>query len=256
MKNLLSVGTQRTGRNARRGGISLHPGVVCSGESALRMPSWRAIRTGEAGASGRCDGLVEADQDHMDRSVVTDSKPLGFRRFFPSSNKLLFRPRFLPAVLLDGLEARQTWRHGKPEIGVISIVREANLAWLTSKAISRELGAWFRQPYQDGMAVRIDAGEPLRRVTADKNWRDGRLATLKQSNPYRRGCNEDFRQDNRTVLNELLPFPGVDTELPPASEVHMNAKPQSRKIARGSVENCGEPEAALLEQGLLCSQIP
>lgn len=254
MNNFLIVGTQRTGSSALGNGIGLHPNVVCGWEWTLKSPAWRAIQIAEAGMGGKFDSLAENDQSHMARSGVTDSTMLGFRKLFRSSNKWLIHPRFAPALLLDRLEAHINWLRNRPDIKVIHIVREDNLAWLKSKALSRESGIYFGKLYQEELVVKVDISEALRRI-ASKNWVDSRLATLKQSNPYLRVCYEDFSKDNRTALVEALTFLGVDATLLPSLDEHMQAKPQSSKSTQESVTNFDELELALSKHGFLRSHI-
>lgn len=254
MNNFMIVGTQRTGSSALGDGISLHPHAACGWEWTLRALPWRAIKIAEAGLAGKFEALAEKHQNHMVTSTKDGLVALGFRRLFRSSNKWLIHPRFGPLFLLDRLEAHVKWLRNRTDIRVVHVVREDNLAWLTSKALSRESGVYFGKPYEDKLVVKIDINEAIKRIVS-KSWVDSRLVTLKQSNPYLRVCYEDFRRDNKAVLDEVVTFLGMDASLLPPLEKCMRAKPQSTKSMQESVVNFTELESELSRRGLLRSDV-
>ncbi len=252
MNNFLIVGTQRTGSSALGNGIGLHPNVTCGWEWTLRVAPWRAISIAEAGLAKKFNSLTQADQDHMAKSDASNSATLGFRKLFRSSNKWIVHPKYSPALLLDRLEAHINWLRKSSQIKIIHILREDNLGWLTSKALSKESGLYFGEPYADDLAVRVDIREAVKRVIA-KDWVDSRLASLRQSNPYMLIRYEEFRNNNAEAVSRALRFLGEDPVVTPPIEKHMKAKPQSRKDVRESVTNFAELEAALSVRGLLRS---
>jgi hypothetical protein len=255
MNNFLIVGTQRTGSSALASGISLHPNVVCGWEWTCRSLPWRAIHIAEAGFAGKFDSLTKTDQRHMERSGVSESTILGFRKLFRSSNKWLINPKLAPALLLDRLEAHIRWLHIRSDVRVIHIVREDNLAWLKSKGLSRESRIYVGKAYPEDLVVRVDINEALKRI-ASKHYVDTRLATLKQSNPYLRVCYENFRKDNKTVLLEALQFLGMDiTQIRSIDDWMRARKPQSNTNTQERVANFCELESALSRHGLLYSNI-
>lgn len=252
MINFLIVGTQRTGSSALADGIGLHPTVACGWEWTLRTPPWRALAIAERALGGDFAVLSSADRGHMAVEFDARTAALGFRRLFRASDKWLLHPRLAPALWLDRLEAHIAWLGRRPGIRIIHIVREDNLAWFRSRKIARKSGIHFGAPYPSDVRVTADLAEARRRIIA-KNWVDGRLASLGDSNPYLRVGYDDFRKDNLPVLNRTLRFLGVDPAQLPSPTEHMRAKPQSGQRVQDSVDNHHQLEEYLRSCGLLRS---
>lgn len=253
MINFLIVGTQRTGSSALADGIGLHPAVACGWEWTLRTPPWRALSIAERALGGDFGVLSPQDQIHMAAQYSTGTAALGFRRLFRASDKWLVHPRLSPALWLDRLEAHIAWLDRRPQLRIIHIVREDNLAWFRSRKIARKSGIHFGASYPTDIKLTADLSEARRRVLA-KNWVDGRLARLAHSNPYLRVGYDEFRTDNLLVLNRTLRFLDVDPAQLPSPAEHMRAKPQSGQRTQDSVDNHHELEEYLRRHGLLRSE--
>lgn len=254
MINFLIVGTQRTGSSALADGIGLHPAVACGWEWTLRTPPAQAIRVAEAALNGDFSVLAADERAHMLDVYSDRTCALGFRRLFRASDKWLIHPRLSPALWIDRIEAHIAWLRRRPDIRVIHIVREDNLAWFRSRKIARKSGIHFGSPYPADVRITADLAEARRRVLA-KNWVDRRLAALCASNPYLRVSYDEFRQDNLRVLNRALEFLDLDAGQLPSPAEHMRAKPQSGAMTASSVQNHHELEMFLRASGLIRSEI-
>lgn len=255
MQNFLIVGTQRTGSSALGVGLGLHPNVVCGWEWTMTARPWHSIRLAETALKGNFRKLGVEDQKHMASQQISDDSILGFRKLFRSSNWWLMHPSLSPALRLDRFEGHLTWLRRRPDIKIIHIYRSNNLAWLKSKALSRKSGRFIGEAYQQDLTAGISLDEARRRIVA-KNWVDGRLSTLRDTNPYTQVCYERFLENNHVVLSEVLEFLGCDPRGLTESELQSRStKPQSRKGTQDLLENYSELETALGQQGLLTSSL-
>lgn len=253
MINFLIVGTQRTGSSALAEGIGLHPAVACGWEWTLRTFPTRAIRVAESALNGDFSALSAEDRAHMLGEFGDQISVLGFRRLFRASDKWLIHPRLSPALWFDRIEAHIAWLRRRPDIRVIHIVREDNLAWFRSRKIARKSGIHFGIPYPLDVKITADLAEARRRVLS-KNWVDQRLAGLRDSNPYLGLSYEEFRSDNFKVLSNVLRFLDVDPSRLPSLADNMRAKLQSGIKAQDSVVNHNELEEFLRARGLIRSE--
>lgn len=254
MQNFLIVGTQRTGSSALGDGLGLHPDVVCGWEWTVRAKPWDSIRLAERALKGDFNSLAVRHQEHMAGQHIAGDTVLGFRKLFRSASWWLIHPRFSPALWLDRFEGYLAWLRRHPDIKIIHIYRSDNMAWLKSKALSRKSGRYFGEAYQQDLTAAINVNEAKRRILA-KNWVDSRLSTLGETNPYIEVCYERFLENNHVVLSEVLKFLGCDPDRLPELELHMRAKPQSKKGTQDMLLNYAELELALGQQGLLTSSL-
>jgi len=255
MINFLIVGTQRTGSSALGDGIGLHPQVACGWEWTLRTAPWHAIRVADAGLRAEFSVLGAEDRAHMGERYGPQTRAIGFRRLFRSSDKWLAHPSISPALWLDRLEAHINWLGRRSDIRVIHIVREDNLGWLRSRSVARQSGIYFGRPYPADTLVSVDLTEARRRIAA-KDWVDQRLSTIARCNPYLAVSYDAFRRDNLSILSRVLEFLDLDPTLLPSLELHMRAKPQSSAAIESNVQNHLELEKFLLRAGLLRSEVP
>lgn len=248
LSNFLIVGTQRTGSSAFAESLGFHPRIACGWEWTQRVPIRNKISFGRRGLAGDFSALSREDRDHMARVVSSNTRWLGFRRLFRSSNKWLLHPRCSPALLVDRLEAHLTWWRSDPAIRIIHIVRRDNLAWLTSKYVAEKLKAYHGKSYPEGTQVVIPVDEAIRRVQA-KHWVDGRLASIEGSNPYLRVDYEDFASDEVAVIQRCVEF--LDCDYAEYKQKDRYLRKQSEKHASDYVENWNQLVSALTERGMI-----
>lgn len=247
MKKFVIVGTQRTGSSALAEAIGSHPRIVCGSEWTQLARFLDKIKIAERSLSEDFSVLTINHQQQIAAALTPSKQVLGFRRLFRSSDKWLCSPRYSPALWVDRLEDHLTWLSSRRDIHVVHIVRCDNLAWLTSKALSRETGMFFGQPYPENLEVSVEINSSLRRLKS-KNWVDTRLKSLEETNPYLRIMYEDFRSDNRKHAERVISFLGYNPEELPI--LHMRAKPQSLKNGKTRILNQELLSSALDKHGL------
>lgn len=246
--NFLIVGAQRTGSSALAESLSFHPAIVCGWEWTQRVPLVHKLSVARRGLAGDFSALSPEDQEHMSREIIADTRWLGFRRLFRSSDKWLLHPRYSPALWADRFEAHLRWWARNPEIRIIHIVRRDNLAWLTSKYVARKVKAYHGKSYPEGTKVVIPIVEAIKRVQS-KHWVDSRLRSIKRSNPYLRVDYEDFASDEAAVLRSCVSFLDCEYEQYQRGERHL--KKQSDRPASDYVDNWDQLISALKERSLV-----
>lgn len=229
----LIVGTYRSGSSAVTEAMNSHPRIMCGYEWTLRIPFWRKLQVAKSALEGDFSHLLQRHRDAAQSGISSETRVIGFKRLFRSSNKWLIHPRFAPALAVDRLEAHLKWLADDPSIRVVHIVRRDNIAWLRSKVLADASGKYSGGQYPDDLRLRIGVNEARRRV-ATKTWIDGRLAALSVSNPYCRVDYESFAADNRRVARSLVSFLGCDPEELPERE--LRHQPQSAKSAASIVD--------------------
>jgi hypothetical protein len=162
----------------------------------------------------------------------------------------LVHPRYCPALWADRLEDHLRWLARRPDIHVIHIVRRDGLEWLKSKFVSQATKAYWGKSYPE-VRVQIPPGEAIARLRA-KDWVDGRLAALANSNPYLRLDYEDLLADQEAVVARALRFQQCDPSLAPVRERRLRR--QSTGTAANYVTNLDDLVVALERHGLLVAQ--
>ncbi len=248
--NFVIVGTQRTGSSAIAQSIGLHPRISCGWEWSLHA-SWRnKIKVPEAALAGDFSGLRHLERDHIASSLKPGAKWLGYRSLFRSSDKWLFRPSWSPALWMDRLNAHLEWFASRPEIHIVHIVREDNIAWLRSKYMSRATNTYTSTTYPEDLRVRISEREALRRIMA-KNWVDARLGSLSGSNPYVRLSYENFDASGATEIARVFSLLGCEPLAP--NESTLSLRRQSTQPAEVQIVNYDQLVSLLGGMGLLRS---
>lgn len=205
MNKFILVGTQRTGSSALAELIGFHPDIACGWEWTQHIPRRIKIQAAIRALEGDFSMLLESDQMHMRRTYDQNKAWLGYRRLFRSSDKWLFHPKYAPSLWVDKLRDHLSWLRSRPDIHVIHLRRDDNVAWLKSKYISKESGTYVGASYPDNIEVIIPLREAVARIKS-KIWVDTRLASLQNSNPYHSVWYEDFSDDKITVAHAIYKF--------------------------------------------------
>lgn len=248
--NFIVVGTQRTGSSVIAEAIGSHPHIACGWEWTQRGAFPRQIALATRGLSGDFSWLDPHNREHMNEIVTQQTRWLGFRRLFRSSDKWLLHPAVSPPLWIDRFESHLRWLRGRPEIRVVHVVRGDNVEWIKSKALARENSAFVNKSYTD-MAVRVPIRDAIRRVVS-KNWVDGRLQSLSAGNPYLCVRYEDFVADEAAVLAHVFRLLHCDPNLTPARERKL--RKQSTQDTQDYISNYDELVAALEQRGLRRSE--
>ena len=244
--NFIIVGTQRTGSSALADAMGTHPHIACGWE--WTQHGWFAdkIRRAERGLNGDFSWLDLKNRAHMALVLNEETRWLGFRRLFRSSDKWLGHPRFSPPLWVDRFARHLHWLRSRPDIHVIHIVRSNNLEWIKSKTLSRENRAFVGRTYADN-PVSVDVSQALRRL-ASKNWVDRNLMSLADSNPYLRIEYEEFVADETGVLDRVFSLLNCDANLHPAREKRLQK--QSLRETREYLSNYDELLETLKKHGV------
>ena len=209
LNNFIIVGTQRTGSSAIAEAVGLHPYITCGWEWTLREKRKNKIDFSKQALTGDFSILLNKHQDHMAKVFSSQTKWLGFRRLFRSSDKWILQPRFSPALWLDKFEEHLIWLSNNPNIHVIHIVRMDGIDWLKSMYVARKAKLYIGRPYPNNIRVHIPLWKAIRRLRS-KNWVDIRLSSLSRSNPYIKIYYEEFLKDRNTITNILFDFLSCD----------------------------------------------
>src|SRR5688500_15708672 len=179
IENFIIVGTQRTGSTALYHALNFHPDISCGGEWTLHIPWYKKIRVAQQALEGNFSGLTPRNQKLIGNVFHEQTKWLGFKMLFRSSDKWFLHPRLAPALQLDQLEPCLSWIGKQPKMHVIHIVRRDAIDWLKSKYLASATGHFTREHYPNDFKVDIPLRRAVKRLRA-KNWIDHRLASLAQ----------------------------------------------------------------------------
>lgn len=238
------TGTQRTGSSALAEAISLHSQVACGWEWTQHIAYSKKIRCMESALKGDFSCLDDRDAQHMQQQCWQHTKQTGFRRLFRASDKWCCSPRFSPGLALDRLADHLRWFKQHPEVKIIHIQRDNDLAWLASKSLSKASGLYFEKAYPDDLKVTVSVKQALRRLQA-KHWLDQRLAEVAHlSVSY-----ETFSQEPEKPVRDVWSLLGLEDEDVDFSS--MKLKKQSRVPLEHSVNNFAELKEALIQKGYL-----
>jgi LPS sulfotransferase NodH len=247
--NFIIVGTQRTGSSVLAEAIGAHPQIACGWEWTQR--GWRdnKIALAERGLAGDFAFLDAKNRAHMAEVIGRQTRWLGFRRLFRSSDKWLLHPRISPPLWVDRFEAHLRWLRRRPDIHVVHIVRNDSIEWIKSRVLAREHSAFVGKTYGDAV-VTVKVRQAVRRLQS-KNWVDARLRSLVDTNPYVCVQYEDFVADEASALARVYALLNCDLSLSPARERKL--RKQSTQETRDYISNYDELVAGLSAHGLLRS---
>ena len=251
MKNFIIVGTQRTGSSALAESIGLNSKISCGGELTLHVPYSRKLKAAQRALDSDFSLLTEGGRDFMLKKFSPMRPWLGFRWLFHSSDKWIVHPRFSPVLWLDRLEDFLRWIVRRPDIHIIHIVRHQGLDWLKSVYVARKAKVYSRQPYPEGIKVRIPKRAAIFRLRA-KDWIDYRVATLTNTNPYLRLQYEDFAANQIAITASALEFLQCDPTNMRISERRL--RKQSKGGVADYVLNYDELLKTLVRLDLLISR--
>jgi len=247
-KNFVIVGTQRTGSSVIAAAIGTHPEICCGWEWTQKVLPPLKIKAMSQGLRGNFSLLDKGNKTHMQSIYSEETRWLGFRRLFRSSDKWLLQPKYSPALWLDCFEAHLRWFARNPSLHIIHIVRQDNMAWLRSKFIARQTKLYIGKKYPENIQVRINIKEAVKRLYA-KKWLDGQLATLARSNPYIQVIFEDFAINNRPVIERIISFLHCNPEYLPKSII--KTQKQATTPVEQSIINFEELVSALQKLNLI-----
>lgn len=252
-ENFIIVGTQRTGSTALYHALNFHPDIACGGEWTLTIPWYKKIKVAQRALEGNFTGLTPRNQKLIGKVFHEQTKWLGFKMLFRSSDKWFLHPRLAPALHLDQLESCLRWIGKRPNMRVIHIVRRDAVDWLKSKYLASATGHFTRHQYPDGFKIDIPLRSAVKRLQT-KNWIDHRLASLAQKNPYYRIDYEDFLTSNASMLTSVAEFLQCDTAIARQVEYGLQQK-QSTGEAADYIGNYDELVTELKRLNLLYSPL-
>lgn len=247
MKQLLVLGTQRTGSSAVAKLINLHPDILCGLEWTNRAPMQRKMALARELLACDFRSLEGFDREYVSRKSIERLSWIGFKILFSSSNKWIIHPRYSPALWFDRLNGHLRWIRGQKHIHVIHIVRNDNMEWLKSVFLAKATQMFSGKNYPEGYRIRIDPNNAIARLIS-KKWVDERIATLQSTNPYCRIEYEEFKNDNRRTAENILNFLNMSTSLDYGS---YNAVRQSKSDAREYISNYEDLRRAMKRRNLL-----
>ncbi len=208
-QNFLIVGTQRTGSTALVRSLTFHPDVACGDEWTQHVPAHRKFQVTEKTLAGDFSALTGLQRKRIEPAFGPQTRWLGFKLLFRSSDKWLIHPRLAPALWLDRFGGYLHWIARRPSLHVIHIVRNDSVDWLKSKYLADTSRAYAGKAYPEDLTISIPVREALRRL-ATKRWIDGQLSLLRRSNPYLCISYEDFLESDRAVVERLMAFLDCD----------------------------------------------
>jgi hypothetical protein len=209
LKNFLIVGTQRTGSTALVRSLTFHPDIACGDEWTQHVPAHRKFQVTEKALAGEFSALTEGQRRRIEPVFGPDTRWLGFKLLFRSSDKWLLHPRFAPALWLDRFGSYLRWIAARPSLHVIHIVRNDSVDWLKSKYLADTSRAYAAKAYPEDLTINIPLRGALRRLET-KRWIDRQLSLLSRSNPYLCISYEDFLESDRAVVERLMGFMNCD----------------------------------------------
>ena len=230
--NFLIVGTQRTGSTALVRSLSFHPDVASGDEWTQRIPAHRKLKFTERVLSGDFSALTPAQRSRIEPRVGPGTRWLGFKVLFRSSAIWVGGPPLAPALWLDRFGGFRRWIAARPSLRVIHIRRLDPIDWLKSKYLADKSRAYAAgRTYPEGMTIDIPIAEAKKRLVA-KDWIDGRLAGLGNSNPYLCISYEEFLESDRAVVLKLMRFLDCD----PANLGAFDYRKQQKQAKRSASE--------------------
>lgn len=236
LRNFLIVGTQRTGSTALVRSLTFHPEIACADEWTQRVHPHRKLAFTARALAGDFSELTAGQRSRIEPKFGENTRWLGFKVLFRSSDKWVISPRFAPALWMDRLGGFRKWLAARPQVHVIHIVRRDSLDWLKSKYLADKSRAYAAgRSYPEGMTVEIPIAEAIRRLEA-KDWLDARLALLARTNPYLCISYEEFLESDRAVVMRLMEF--LDCDAGKLGEFdYRKQQKQAKRSAREYISN-------------------
>lgn len=231
IKSFVIVGTQRTGSSMIAGTLHSHPDINCGWEWAIDIPPLKKIALIKAGLSGQFEVLPEPHASMMSKKGKTDVT--GFRLLFSSSPKWFIHQQYNLAHMWERLSGFIKFFQQNPEIKIIQIIREDQLAWIASLFMAKSSKLYINKKYPKDLKVKIPVKKAIKRLKS-KTKLEKMLRTLHTSNPYIELKYEEILTRREAALIELFDFlevssPGTIPDAPikkqqhrPISEVVVN----------------------------------
>jgi len=243
IRNFIVLGTQRTGSTALFRALNFHPAVACGGEWVHDKPPHQKVSTARRALQADFSALVPRYRDQIEEEFCDESRWLGCKVLFRSSDKWFLHARTSPALLLDRLEAFRAWLCRQSEIRIIHLTRDDSIEWLKSKYLSSKTGFYTNKPYPEGTKIAIPIRRAIKRLQT-KDWIDLRVASLARTNPYLHVSYEDFLHSNPETLETLMQFLECDPSRIEETN-RRNIRKQSKGTARDYISNYDELKEAV-----------
>ena len=227
MEKFIVVGTQRTGSSAIAESIATSEKIFCGWEWTKNTAFYKKIEVAGKALNADFNDLTSKHIDHIKRELKKDTKWIGFRRLFSSSDKWFIHPKYAPALFLDRLCSYKKWLSKNNDIYVIQIIRKDQIEWLKSMFIAKKLNSYIGTTYPKDTKIRIPIKKAIKRLKS-KNYVDHELSELRYTNPYLPIEYEKFSLNPTESIKEVHRFLNVNEE-----ETAFN---QPRKIKRQSTQ--------------------
>ena len=210
LKPFVIIGTQRTGSTMIEKTLNLHPDIKCGGEWSLKISPLKKVSLVKAGLSGNYRRLLEP---HAGLMLEKNADAIGFRLLFSSSPKWLIHPHFNLARIWERLDGFIEYFKKNPEIKIIHVIRDDNVAWLASLFMAKSSNLFTNIKYPEDLKIKIPVLEAIKRVRT-KNELKKKMRTLSLFNPYFEIKYEDFLIKREARLTELFNFLEVGIPVP------------------------------------------
>lgn len=241
MEKFIVVGTQRTGSSAIAESIATNGKIFCGWEWTQKTAFHKKIKVAEEALNADFNGLSSKHTDHIKRELKKDTKWIGFRRLFSSSDKWFLHPKYAPAIFWDRLYSYKKWLCKNNNIHVVQIVRKDRIEWLKSMYIAKELNSYIGKTYPKNTKIRIPIKKAIKRLKA-KSYVDRKLSELRHTNPYLLIEYEKFSLNPIESIKEAHRFLNVNQE-ETAFDQPRKIKKQSTKTAQNYIINYEELKA-------------
>jgi hypothetical protein len=219
MEPFIITGTQRTGSATLALALGYHNRVACGWEWPQKASWFRRISACRHALAGDFRLLCSRHQDHVGAQISPDTRWLGYRSLFRANDKWLGSPAVAPSLLLDRFRGNLRWWSGDAKIRIIHMIRPDSLAWLRSKYVARELKSfWAGERYSENTRVVVPVGAAVKRLKM-KAWVDGRLNSLKLTNPYIAVRHQDLVSDFPGALRRVHEFLEIEDQPVPMEKM-------------------------------------
>lgn len=246
-QKFLVVGVQRTGSSALAELINTHPAIATGWEWSERANYPSKLQILEQGLAGEFAKLTTKNREHIESSIGSETRHLGFRRLFGASNKWVGTPATSIKLIADRFNDHRRWLGRNTDVRIIHIVRNNHIEWLKSKFVAAQASNFVGSQYPEELQIRIPVRNAIARVQA-KIWVDEALGKLADTHEYLRLDYERFATELHEVGSEAVAFLGEDPE---AMNIEKTViRRQSTRKTAEYILNLDELEAALANHNI------
>ncbi len=242
-KNFIIVGTQRTGSTAIAGGINIHDQIACGWEWTQHLPVNKKINCMQQALNSHFDCLSVKQQDQMNQIISDKTQYLGFRCLFRSSEKWLLKPKYSLALIADRFDAHMKWFIKHPEVAIIHLIRQDDIAWIASKQLAKHTGFYSHKQYPQELQVTIPIGMALKSIQS-RHYIDQQLTKLQSTNKYIQINYEAFKANNQQIIDQIIEFLDADKTLK-IDMKKLKLNPQNTQKMQFRIKNYDELQTAI-----------